>query len=819
MIETVRHYHKAIKALYEKVDDPPWKIQIREGQGVHVLFFTAPDSPLQATITPMDAGVGGRWESTYTGMHIPGNPVLSAHEEAWVARLHAAMLVLDEDPRWQEMVQWAMTRPGISIKTRPENKGAKETSGDELLIRIIEQCNAACDFCGCIGITSDYATQEMNIRERLQEGYAEGTRRVAFTGGEPTLVKALPSYVSMAKEIGFEWVNIQTNGVRLEDRELAESLAEAGTDSLLLSLHSHVPEIHDQIIKIDGGFHQAVEGVRNALRSGINVGLNYVINRDNVDALPGYMEYVCGLWESVEDNRANEGITVTLSYVSPVGWTLEHLELIPKITEAAPKIAAALQTAENWGVEARIPGLCGIPICILPGYEAFFDEFYDESPALIATREYVDACEGCEHKSRCSGYWTKYYDLYGTHEFGLGKPRDIPPRAEDSLLRQEDVEALGDNVAHFLLSVGVSGRDCTSRIPIPEMAQHFNKTKVPCPGKGRWSEKRCLQLLEALGVPRLLTSANPLPPWLNEKISALKALETRSQKGWADGKETRPHKVGRILDMEFQRQSVNLVMSTGPDSQMHVEDENPKFAYQVTTTKTHMEDLKSRLSKEVGVTFTSGEEGESGLFTCIATVETRKGRRILSRWEKESDLNQVPLVEANDLHHYLLAHGITDPGSRVAFHVDEDSNLVSLSPLEREETSVDSGNAPLHISLTFADGQLKAVRLREGDSDIRVCSGEKGTIIGEFFGALSISRKDLLLVQMGENEELWTEALARHFGTGGAGKESLPHWSSWFAGRVALNQNHWPSANDFLETCKRDSQTLAKVARSRERSL
>ena len=61
MIEVSRHYHKAIKALYENVSNPPWKLQVREGQGVHVLFFTAPDSPLQATITPIDAGIGGNW--------------------------------------------------------------------------------------------------------------------------------------------------------------------------------------------------------------------------------------------------------------------------------------------------------------------------------------------------------------------------------------------------------------------------------------------------------------------------------------------------------------------------------------------------------------------------------------------------------------------------------------------------------------------------------------------------------------------------------------------------------------------------------------
>ena len=130
-----------------------------------------------------------------------------------------------------------------------------------------------------------------------------------------------------------------------------------------------------------------------------------MINRDIPEGLPDYMEYVCELWSSVEGNQANTGVTVTLSFVSPVGWTLEHLDLIPKLSDAAPQIAAALDMAENWGVEAHIPGLCGVPICILPGYEKFFDEYNSINPARISTREYTEACESCDYKDRCSGYW------------------------------------------------------------------------------------------------------------------------------------------------------------------------------------------------------------------------------------------------------------------------------------------------------------------------------------------------------------------------------------------------------------------------------
>ena len=58
----------------------------------------------------------------------------------------------------------------------------------------------------------------------------------------------------------FEWPrkSVLTGSIfrlpmRLVDPSLTERLAEAGADSLLLSLHSHIPDIHDKILKIEEG--------------------------------------------------------------------------------------------------------------------------------------------------------------------------------------------------------------------------------------------------------------------------------------------------------------------------------------------------------------------------------------------------------------------------------------------------------------------------------------------------------------------------------------------------------------------------------------
>ena len=111
--------------------------------------------------------------------------------------------------------------------------------------------------------------------------------------------------------------------------------------------------------------------------------------------------------------------TINLSFVALQGWALDHPELIPCLSDAAPHMARALDLGADLDLDVRVPGLCGVPLCVLPGYEESFDEFHDTHPPLLPTRSFVPACRECPYRRRCSGFWSAYFERFGDAEIGF----------------------------------------------------------------------------------------------------------------------------------------------------------------------------------------------------------------------------------------------------------------------------------------------------------------------------------------------------------------------------------------------------------------
>jgi pyruvate-formate lyase-activating enzyme len=381
---------------------------------------------------------------------------------------------------------------GISVAAeRPDDV---ITSGDELVIRLLEPCNARCDFCACIGVMADAAPGRELVRRQLVEGFEKGYRNVVFTGGEPTLLPDLPDTIALAREAGFTRVSLQTNGVRLRDEDLARRLAEAGLDQVLMSIHSHRAEVHDAVLKLPGALDDATAGIGHLMKHRVRVWLNFVVHTHNMADLHDFLLWVYRRWERTRPHWHGH-VGVTLSYVAPIGWTLEHMEIVPRLTDAAPHLARALDLAEAVDLKVRVPGLCGVPLCTMPGYESFLDESRGGAVPRLDTRAWVPACEGCGFRDRCSGYWTAYFDRFGTEEIGPGVRRpwarapDDPPPAPvlDAILK-------------------LARRGQTPWL----IAKALNDKAVRTPRGGRWSVDGVARLLRERGVP--FVEELPPPP-------------------------------------------------------------------------------------------------------------------------------------------------------------------------------------------------------------------------------------------------------------------------------------------------------------------
>jgi radical SAM protein with 4Fe4S-binding SPASM domain len=96
---------------------------------------------------------------------------------------------------------------------------------------------------------------------------------IVFTGGEPTLFNGLPELVHYAEEKGLI-TGLNTNGRKLADPAFLNSLVNAGLDHVQITLESHDPSIHDQMVKAHGAWEETVAGLKNVIDSPLYVMTN-----------------------------------------------------------------------------------------------------------------------------------------------------------------------------------------------------------------------------------------------------------------------------------------------------------------------------------------------------------------------------------------------------------------------------------------------------------------------------------------------------------------------------------------------------------------
>lgn len=97
-----------------------------------------------------------------------------------------------------------------------------------VLLEVTKRCNLHCSFCFAEGGGGEDIPFDV-IRERLQALAVPGKTLVQLSGGDPTVRNDLPQIITAAKDAGCQYVQLNTNGIRLgEDSQYVQSLAEAG---------------------------------------------------------------------------------------------------------------------------------------------------------------------------------------------------------------------------------------------------------------------------------------------------------------------------------------------------------------------------------------------------------------------------------------------------------------------------------------------------------------------------------------------------------------------------------------------------------------
>src|SRR3989304_5845235 len=156
----------------------------------------------------------------------------------------------------------------------------KMTVPSTCTLSVTYACQAKCVHCSA-SLNMAKKAKELTTEEYkrvLDQAIELGVVNITLTGGEPLLRKDIFELTSQANPDEANCMMF-SNGEYLTEKN-CEKLAEACLFSVMVSIDSYDPKVHDEYRGIPGLFDKAIKGIERAKNAGILVGISTYATRE-----------------------------------------------------------------------------------------------------------------------------------------------------------------------------------------------------------------------------------------------------------------------------------------------------------------------------------------------------------------------------------------------------------------------------------------------------------------------------------------------------------------------------------------------------------
>lgn len=285
------------------------------------------------------------------------------------------------------------------------------------------QCNNRCLF--CVQGNRRYSCPNKSDQEvkKILKRMKKNHDGVVFTGGEPTVRKELVDWVRYAKKLGYQFIQIQTNGRMFSYKDYCKALIKAGANEFSPAIHGGNAKIHDSQTQAPGSFKQTVQGIKNLRELDQYILTNSVITRMNYKDLPNLAQLLV--------NLKVDQFQFAFMHINEIIANSPKLieKIVPRYQEAMPYIKKGIDIGVKAGIKVMVEA---IPYCFMKGYEKYISEQYipftsvfDDKIELADYGSYRVSkgkakgpqCKKCQHNKICEGPWKEYPEIFGWSEF------------------------------------------------------------------------------------------------------------------------------------------------------------------------------------------------------------------------------------------------------------------------------------------------------------------------------------------------------------------------------------------------------------------
>lgn len=343
----------------------------------------------------------GAWPAVQYATPLPGTALAKGR----------ALPVVDD---WGPRFQTSPSQPGASVSPAAlqrfrwtfEQRLRASEGPQKVIMNVTYVCNNRCTFCA-VGTRTQVDGHPQRQREHLDRYRAMGVTMVDFDGGEPTLNPELAALVRYARAIGYERVNVTTNGRMLAYEAFARALVRSGLTTLLFSVHGPDAQLHAQQVGVAEAFDQTVQGIRHARAlapPGVELGMNVTVTKGNYQHLEALAQLAWDLglrWMNIQ-------------FLTPFGRATKW---IAPDTQAAADVAMGV--IDRWQDRMKFQ-VINLPFCFMPGYERFLlgdllklqrhmifvnNEDVNLAEYLAERRVRRPVCASCPHAIFCGGFY------------------------------------------------------------------------------------------------------------------------------------------------------------------------------------------------------------------------------------------------------------------------------------------------------------------------------------------------------------------------------------------------------------------------------
>ena len=263
------------------------------------------------------------------------------------------------------LASWGMERSGLLILMSP--------------------CHGRCIFCAQPAVThpppSDWTPWD-RVSRYLDGNRSVGLRRLCIGGTEPTSHPDFERTLRLARDVGFDRIELMTSGLALSEDGVAEAWAASGIRSIAVPIYGIQAGQHDGVVRVPA-FDRLVAGLDAAHGAGITVHTHTLALAETLPGLGELARFVSTRW----------GTPLAIAPARPKDAVWDYRGRAPALADVESAIR---------GVPRAHLQLTGWPTCVAPthprGAASVMKLYF-----LGQSRSFHASCGPCQARETCPG--------------------------------------------------------------------------------------------------------------------------------------------------------------------------------------------------------------------------------------------------------------------------------------------------------------------------------------------------------------------------------------------------------------------------------